>query len=41
MIFKKTDGVGRNAKISKEEINVEVEHIDDELHNPYEVEEEV
>lgn len=45
MAFKKTDDVGRSTKISEEgleqeEILVEVEHVDFELHNQYEVEEE-
>lgn len=44
-MLKKIDGAGRNAKISEEdqeheEIPVEVEHSDAELHNPNEVEEE-
>lgn len=44
MTFKKTDDVGRNTKISKEELEqekilIEVKHNDDELHNTNEVEE--
>ena len=45
MAFKKIDDAGRNAEISEEELEqeeilVEVEHSDAELHNPDEVEEE-
>lgn len=44
MMVKKMDDIGRNAEISKEEIEqeeipFEVEHIVVELHNPNEVEE--
>lgn len=43
MEFKKTNDIGRNAEISKEELEqgkilVEVEHVDAKLHNPNEVE---
>lgn len=43
MTFKKTDDVGRSTKISeeemeKEEIHVEVEHVDTRLNNPDEIE---
>ena len=43
--FKKIDDTGQNVEISEEEleqenIHIEVEHSDDELHNPDEVEEE-
>lgn len=45
MTFKKTNDVSRSMKISVEELeqkvfHVEVEHVDVDLHNPYEVEEE-
>lgn len=45
MAFKKTDDVGLNAEIyeeelKQEEILIKVEHVDVELHNPDEVEEE-
>lgn len=45
MAFKKIDDIGRNAKISEEDqeheqIIVEVEHSNAELHNPDEFEEE-
>lgn len=40
MAFKKTEHVSRSAHMYEEEIHVEVEHVDDELHILNQVEEE-